>query len=269
MQKDHARPRWPLAVAGLGLAVLALSFAPGWLTHHREVGGEGYRTLTLSLNAWQLRSWPVLSVGVVAGLVAGLVAIAIPRVRGVLTVVVAVPFGLLLAAAVPLSHVAHVSWVSITPGWTLLAGVAAMAGMAVLAFRGTDPTRRVVLAAGVAFLVSGAGGLGARVVQLELAERVRVHWSEGTYGRVDGGSQRLTLRDATYAVGAWSGSMEPAGISVIITGDQACPEARGFYHVRSAGDDSILWEKVVDVCGDGARAKALEGVWRPLADGGE
>jgi hypothetical protein len=49
---------------------------------------------------------------------------------------------------------------------------------------------------------------------------------------------------------------------VILTDDPACPEARGFYRIRKV-EDGVLWELVVDVCADGARAAALEGVWRP------
>jgi hypothetical protein len=248
--------------------VLALSFAPGWLTHHREVGGEGYRTLTLTLNAWQLRAFPVLSAAVVAALVTGLVAVAVPRVRRLLTPVVAVPLGLLVAAAVPIGHVAHVSRVSITPGWTLLGAFAAVIGMAAVIIRGSPPTGRLLVVAGAALLLVGAGGLAGRLVQLELAEGVRSHVVDGTYSREVGGVRRLlTLRDGTYSLDPWSGAVETAGISAIITGDAACPDARGFYHVRSAGGDRILWEKVVDTCGDGARAQALEGTWRPVADG--
>jgi hypothetical protein len=49
---------------------------------------------------------------------------------------------------------------------------------------------------------------------------------------------------------------------VIIDGDPACPDSRGTYHARDAGDENLYFVKVVDTCADGARAADLEtGTW--------
>jgi hypothetical protein len=260
-------PRWQLVVLGLGLAVLALSFVPGWLMHSRVVGGEGYRTLSLALNAWQLKSVPVLSLAVVAAVVAGLAAL-IPVARPWLAVLAALAVGLLLSGLVPLSHSAHVTSVDVTPGPTLLAALAATAGILVVTLRASRPPRGVLAVAGAALLLAGvAGGIG-RFVQLQEAEAVSSHWSPGTYQR-EGGTGTLTLTATTYGSGTWSGTLQTAGTSIILTHDPACPGARGFYHVRAADADSILVEKVIDICADGDRTTALEGIWTPTGRPGQ
>lgn len=258
----RGRPRWAQVTLGLGIAVLALSLAPGWLVHNRTVGGEGFRTLTLLLNAWQLWSVPVLSMAAVMAALAGVAAVLPAPDRRWLPTMAAGPLGLLAAGLVPLSHSAHVTSVSVTPGWILFVTLAAVAGMLVLLLRGLRPPRGFVVLAAAVLLVAGIGGGLLRLVQVQLAEAVSTHWSPGSYSRqADGQSLQLTLGADHYATGAYSGDLETAGISIILTGDPACPDARGFYHVRSAGEGAILLERVIDVCADGDRAAALDGVW--------
>lgn len=267
IQVIRGRPGWALAVVGLGLVVLALSAVPAWLLHSRVVGGEGYRTLTLGLNAWQLKSVPVLSLAAVTAGLAGIAAM-VPRAQRWLPVMVAVPLGLLAAGLLPLSHEAHVTSVAVTPGWALFLALAAVAAMLALVQRGARPPRAMLIAAAAVLLAVGAAGGIGRFAQLQEAEAVSTHWSPGTYGRQAGAQEaRLTLTNTTYASGPWRGALETAGISIILTGDAGCPEARGFYHVRAASGDAILVEKVIDTCADGDRAAALEGTWTPI-DGG-
>jgi hypothetical protein len=264
---QHGVPRHELAVLGLGLAVLVLSLVPGWLMHSRVVGGEGYRTLTLALNAWQLKSVPVLSLAAVAAGVAGLAVLVRPARRWV-AVLAALALGLLVAGLVPLSHAAHVTSVEVTPGWALFVALAAVGGMIVLWLRVAPPPRLVLVAAVAAMVVGAAGGGVGRFVQLQEAEAVSSHWSPGTYER-QGGTAKLSLTATTYASGSWAGALQTAGTSIILTDDPACPDARGFYHVRAAEGDAILVEKVIDVCADGDRTTALEGIWTPVGEPGQ
>jgi hypothetical protein len=254
-------PRAELAVLGLGLGVLALSIVPGWLLHNRVVGGEGYRSLALALNAWQLKSVPVLSIAAVAAGAAGL-TVLVPPARPWLVALAALALGLMVAGLVPLSHEAHVTSVEVTPGWALFVALAAVVAMIVLAVRATRPPRAVLAAAVAVMLVASVGGGVGRIVQLAEAEAVSSHWSPGTYQR-QGGSATLTLTETSYASGRWSGALETAGTSIILTADPACPDARGYYHVRAAEGDAILVEKVIDICDDGDRSTALEGIWTP------
>lgn len=258
------RPPWPwLAVAGLALALVALSFVPAWLLHHRELSGEGYRSLVIGLTAWQLRSGslPVLGAAVVVTGLAAAVALALPAARGWAIVGVAGSLGLLLAGLVPLTQVGHVSRIWINPGWALGVAILLVAASSALAVRTARPSRRVMVAAAVALVLAAAGGLGIRALQLHLFEGPSPNWSDGAWERIDGRGGALVLDDGTFRLGGWSGTMEPAGINVILTEDPACPDARGFYRVRNV-EGGVLWEKVVDVCADGARAAELEGVWR-------
>jgi hypothetical protein len=249
---------------------MALGFLPEWLRHHREVGGEGYRSLIIGLSAWEFRSVPVVSAGVVSTALLGLAAVAAPvRIRAWLPIGAAGTLGLLVAGAWPIAQVGHVSRVWITPGWALLLAIVAASATTLLASLATRlDARRGLLA--VALLVSLAvGGAWMRSARLAAAEADTQHWSDGTYSRGTGaGGSVLTLRDGTYTLGAWSGRIEAAGISVILTGDAGCPDARGFYHVRAGSGGGTLFELVVDTCGDGARAEALDGVWlrEPDAD---
>lgn len=258
----HAAWLW-LAVAGLAVALLALSFVPAWLVHHRELQGEGYRSLVIGLTAWQLRSGslPVLGGAVIVVTASAVVALALPAARRWAIVALAASVGLLLAGFVPLTQVGHISRIWITPGWALGVAVVLVSATVALAANVARPGRRVVVVAAMALVVALAAGAGIRALQLQLFEGPSPNWSDGTWRQVDGSSGDLLIDGRTFRLGEWSGALEPAGINVIITEDPGCPEARGFYRVRNV-EAGVLWEKVVDVCADGARAEALEGVWR-------
>jgi hypothetical protein len=267
MERSADRTRWAWAVAGLALALLALSLIPEWLVHHRELRGEGYRSLVVGLTAWQLRSGslPVLGGAVALAAAVGALVVARPSWRPWASVGAAAVLGLLLAGLVPVSTVGHISRLWIGPGWALVVAIVLAAGIAVLVLRGTRPSRSIAVAALAALLVSAGMGTGTRMLQLELVEGATPNWSDGTWHRADGASGELVLDEGTFALDGWSGQMEPAGINVILTDDAGCPDARGFYRVRTV-DDGVLWERVIDTCADGARAEALEGIWRQ-ADG--
>ena len=255
---------WPwLAVAGVALGLLALSFVPAWLVHHRELQGEGYRSLVIGLTAWQLRSGslPVLGGAVIVVGVAAVVGVGLPTARRWVVVALAAALGLLLAGLVPLSQVGHISRIWISPGWALVVSIVLVGATAVLAGRVARPGRRAVVVAAVALTLALGAGVGIRALQLHLFEGPSPNWSDGTWRQVDGGSGDLMLDDGTVRLGEWSGALEPAGINVILTEDPACPDARGFYRVRNV-EGGVLWEKVVDVCAGGTRAEQLEGVWR-------
>jgi hypothetical protein len=256
---------WPwIGLAALALALVALSFVPEWLTHHRELRGEGYRSLFVGLTAWQLRSGslPVIGGAVIVAAGVGLASLRFHGARRWAVAGLAVALGLLAAGLVPLAQVGHISRLWIGAGWSLVLGIGLVAAMAAIAAHAARPGRRVLAVSVLAALVAMAGGTAIRFVQLHLVEGPTPNWSEGTHERVDGAPGQLVLADGTFSLGRWSGTMEPAGINVILTADPACPEARGFYRVRTV-DEGVLWELVVDVCADGARAAELEGVWRP------
>jgi hypothetical protein len=259
----RSRPRWTWVLLVLALAVVVLSFVPGWLVHERELRGEGYRTFQIGLTAWQLRSGslPVIGGGILVSLAVGVAAVALPGLRRWLVVGIGVAAGLLAAGLLPIGRLGHITHVWLYPGWLLTVGIAIVAVMAAGALRGARPGRRVLVTAAIALVLAGIAGGGVRLLQLELTEGADAHWSDGSYVRVDGAPGELILDDGTFALGEWGGRMEPAGINVILTDDPGCPAARGFYRVRTV-DDGVLWEKVVDTCADGARTDDLGGVWR-------
>jgi hypothetical protein len=260
----YSGPRPWVGLAGVAILLVALSFVPEWLTHHRELRGEGYRSLFVGLTAWQLRSGslPVIGGAVLVASGVALASLRFPAARRWSVGGLAIAIGLLAAGLVPLSQVGHISRLWIGPGWSLFLGIGLVAAMTAVAARAARPDRRMLAVAGLAALVAMGGGLATRFVQLHLVEGPRSNWSDGTHERVDGRDGELLLADGTFRLDGWSGTMEPAGINVILTNDPACPEARGFYRVRKV-EGGVLWELVVDVCADGARSEALEGVWRP------
>jgi hypothetical protein len=254
-------------MVALALVVVGLSFVPGWLVHEREVRGEGYRTFAIGLTAWQLRSGslPVIGGGVVVALAVGVAAVTLPAARRWLLAGLGIAAGMLMAGLLPVGRLGHITHVWLSPGWTIGAGIALVAAMGVVAYRGGAPGRRTLAMAAISVVLAAVLGGGVRLLQLELTEGADPHWSDGTWHRADGASGELVLDDGRFALDGWSGQVEPAGINVILTDDAACPDARGFYRVRTV-DDGVLWERVVDTCADGARAEALEGIWQQ-ADG--
>lgn len=264
VEAPSLRGSWPWVLAVIGLAVLALAFVPEWLTHHREMRGEGYRTLTIGLNAWQLRSVPVISAGVVTAVVVGFAALVLPRRwHGWLPAAAAIPLGLFLAAAFPIAHFGQVSTVWVSPGWVLPVAIVAVAAMTVVASRRAPLTRRVVAVGVGVFVLTVGAGVGMRVIGLEQALADRPHWTDGSYVRDEDGARReLTLEEGRYAAGTWSGRFEASGLTMILVDDPACPDARGAYRIFDAGGDDIRWELIVDVCADGARTEDLVGTWQ-------
>jgi hypothetical protein len=142
--------------------------------------------------------------------------------------------------------------------------VAAVAGAAVTA----APTRLVAAACAAMVIIVAIGGWGGRVVELNLTEGTGLHYSRGSYTRqaTDGQpTETLTFGATTITVGnRWSGRYEGSGRVVSISDDPACPGVRGSYHVDAAGGGDITWEKIVDTCANGARARDLTtGAWKP------
>ncbi len=144
-------------------------------------------------------------------------------------------------------------------------------GLAAVALAGTwlaSPPSRRVLAVGVgAAVLVAAGTWGGRQLQLDLVEGNGQHFSEGSYTRAAGNgqpSETMTLQGGRFSVAErWSGAYEPSGRVVSLTGDPACPTARGSYHVDAAPDGGIKWETIVDTCANGARAADLTtGIWQ-------
>jgi hypothetical protein len=264
------RRRWLLTIAAGGLGIFALSFVGGWLIHDREVLGEGYRSAQVALSAWRGPAVPVLTLAVITGVaVGGWAAVAawrptLPRWPLVWGSVVVL--GLLLATAAPISQAGHASRVDLSAGPLLALGIAVATLMVVAAIAAEPPRGRVLAAAVAAGLLLMAGGAGGRWIGLQTAEGSGRHWSEGTYTRAATGGERtetLSIGDGTFTIAdRWSGTWEWSGWTVSLDGDPACPDARGTYHAHGTDDDGLRFVKIVDTCGDGARAADLEtGIW--------
>ncbi len=263
------RSRWILVVAITGLAIFGLSFVNAWITHDRELRGEGYRWVQHGLSAWRGPGMPVLTVAAVAALGTAGWAIALtrrslpawPLVGG--TVVV---MGLLASAAFPVSQDSHASSVDLSAGILLPVGILLAAGMLAGSLALARRGRRLLVAVVVGLLALGVAGSAARWAGLQAAEGTGRHWSEGAYTRpaTDGHpEQTLTIGEGTFSVSdRWSGTWDWSGWTVVITDDPACPDARGAYHAHNAGDEALRFVKIVDVCRDGERARDLEaGIW--------
>lgn len=260
---------WVIVVAGV--AVGGLSLMPGWVVHTRAVLGEGTRLVVTEPGPWDGQAVPVLSAAVLLEIVVALgAAVQLARSSGgsrVLVVAALVGLGLLLAVSWPVSQSGHASGVTITPSWPMALAIAAgvVAVVASLLAASLRPPL-VALALGAIVLVA-IGGAAARWIELNLAEGNGQHWAEGSYTRhATGGeaTETLTMQGGTYRLGArWSGTFEPSGLVVVLTGDPACPGDRGSYHVRSvAATQDITWDAIVDLCSNGARARDLEtGTW--------
>lgn len=256
-----------------GAAMVGLSFILGWLVHDRVLLGEGPRDVLAHLNAWQSQSLPVLGSAVVIEAIVAVGALVFlvrpTSVSGTaLLLATALGLGLLVASTWPVSQEGHASSVAISAGWPLLVGLVLAAGMLVCALLLGPVTRPVLVAAVSVAVVAAVGGASGRQIGLDLAEGTGQHWSEGTYTRAataGAPTELLTMRSGRYSVDdRWSGSFEASGNVVILTGDPACPEARGSYHVHAAGTSgNIRWEKIVDVCAGGERASDLQaGIWQ-------
>jgi hypothetical protein len=264
-------PTWLFISAGAAILLGLLSLVPGWIDHHREMRGEGYRTLNLDLGAWQGGAVPVLAGGVVVLVVVGLTVAVSAAVRGdgrapgVLALAGGIGLGLVAAAAWPIAHVGQVSSLWLSPGPVMVAGGALAVVIVAASLRLGRVRKRVVgVTVGLA-AVALATGVGARTLILDAAEADRPHWSAGSYSRevAGNGRQVLTLGDGTFMLDdRWSGRFESRGLTMILVDDPACPDARGAYRIFDAGDENIRWELIVDVCSGGARIPDFVGVWQ-------
>ena len=264
------RSRWLVLVAVAGIALFALSFVNAWITHERELRGEGYRWVQHGLSAWRGPAVPVLTVAAIGALLTAVAAAAVarrpalpawPLVAGAVVVI-----GLVISAAYPVSQDSHASSVDLSAGILLPVGLVLSAAMLVGSLAVVGRGARVLGAVVVGVLALGIAGSAARWAGLQAAEGTGRHWTEGTYTRAATGEEpdeTLTIGDGTFSVsGRWSGTWDWSGWTVIITDDPACPDARGTYHAHDAGDEALRFVKVVDVCRDGERGRDLEtGIW--------
>ena len=264
------RRRWLVLMGVAGLAIFALSFVNYWIVHERIVRGEGYRLVNIFLSAWRGVGMPVLTIGVLVALVVGIGAIASLGDRRLppwlLLVGSCVALGLILSAGWPVSQLGHASDVHLTVGLLTAVGAMLAAGMVVAAVAILRPGRRVLAAAAAIALVALVGGAAGRWFGLQVAEGTGRHWSEGSYERAatgDEATETLTIEGDRVTIGdRWQGTWDWSGWVVIIEEDPACPDSRGTYHARDAGDENLFFVKVVDTCADGARAADLEtGTW--------
>lgn len=265
-----SRSRWLLLIAGIGITIFALSFVNAWITHDRELRGEGYRWAQHGLSAWRGVGMPVLTIAAITSLVVAVWALTVRRRPDLptwpLVVGAAVVFGLVLSAAVPVAQDTHASSVDLSPGILWPVGALLAFGLILGVVRLAGGGRRLVtgLALGVALLA--LAGWGARWAGLQAAEGTGRHWTEGSYTRAatDGEpAETLTISDGTFSISdRWAGTWDWSGWTVIITDDPACPDARGTYHAHDAGNEALRFVKVVDTCrGDERGADLQTGTW--------
>ena len=262
--------RWLLGVPVLvAVGLLALSVIPRWIVHHRELTGEGYRTVLTELSAWH---GPLLPAAIGVGL-----AVSVGRSR---------PGGWPAIGGCPSARCRRRTGRARSPGCVRMAGRvrpqrgepvtdAGLGGVARdRARRGGRPRRRPhgPLAPGEArhrdWAGRAAGRRHGRRPHAEPAARDGhggAH-QEGSYSRVatDGApAEDADDQDGRYTIGSrWSGTFIVAGPLVSLVDDPACPDVRGTYHLYAAGGQDVHFVKVIDTCQDGARARVLEtGTW--------
>lgn len=261
-----------LIVAGAGAAIFALSFVNGWIVHDREVRGEGFRHAETLLNAWRSAAVPVLSLAAVAAAgtaAAALVLLARPGAlpRWLLVAGSLAVLALVASSLAPLGWDGHTTSIDLRPGFLAPVGLVLSVAMlaAAWATAGFGAGRLAPLA--VAGLVLVGMAVGGRWAILTVSGPSNQAWEDGTYVRAasDLPALELSIRDGTYRIddrwaGTWEGS---GGWTIVLDDDPACPDSRGAYHARRAGDDADLrFVMVVDTCRDGERARDLEaGIW--------
>lgn len=268
-----SRSGWLVIIALAGIAIFALSFANGWIAHDREVRGEGYRYVHISLSAWRAVAIPVLSAGALTALGTATGAVIGLRRPNI------IPGWLLLGAAVltlvligssivPVGQDGHASSVDLTVDWLTGIGIGLAALMVFGAARVVRPGPRLVTVLGVLGIVAFVGGAGGRWLGLQWKEGTGAHWSEGSYVRAavaDEPTATLGIDQGRFRIGErWTGTWESSGWTVVLADDPACPDVRGTYHARGEGDTGVdlRFVKVVDTCLGGARAADLEaGIW--------
>jgi len=267
------RSRWLVVIVLAGAAILALSFIDGWIAHDREVRGEGYRLGQITLNAWRSVAIPVLTAGVLAAVataIAAVIGLRSPRASSgkLLLAGAVVALGLIGASSVPIGQDGHASSVDLTAGWLIAIGIGLAGLMVVGATRIAGPSPRLIVVLSVLGAVAFAGGAGGRWLGLQWKEGTGQHWSEGSYVRpaiAGARTETLTIDQGRFRIGErWTGTWESSGGTIVLAGDPACPDARGTYHAHDEGPSGVdlRFVKVVDTCGDGARAADLEaGIW--------
>lgn len=263
--------RWLVAMAIAGLAIFALSFVNLWFFHDREVRGEGYRFVQVTLSAWRGPGFGLLTLGAI---VAGITAVAasasalrVVRLPGWLLLVGSlVVLAIIVASLWPISRHGFASDVSIHPAPLLLLGVALALVMSVAGLVLAPPSAALGAATLAVLLIGIAGGAAGRSWMLQAASNDNRFWSEGSYTRPASGdlpAETLTIDGDRVTIGErWGGSWESSGWSASIEDDPACPDSRGTYHVHDAGDENLRFVKIVDTCRNGERAADLEtGIW--------
>ncbi|HET7521460.1 MAG TPA: hypothetical protein VFK61_07985 [Candidatus Limnocylindria bacterium] len=273
-----------VAVMAGGLLLLAGSFLDGWITHQREVRGEGYRLVTTLMSAWRSPVSPVLPIGIASGVfatVAAAAALLVPvterlswRAIQVAAAASAGALAVVAAQLVPLGQDGRTSSVDLYPAWAAFAGLLLTAAMLALAWWALRPAltatgaRRMAVVVAALGLVIAAVAVAGRQVSLLAANPTGEHWSDGTYVRPATGDQpeeTLVISDGHFQVGdRWSGTWSGKGLSIIIEDDPACPEARGAYHAHDEGPDGadLRFVALLDRCADGERQQDLEtGIW--------
>jgi hypothetical protein len=253
-------------------ALVTLSVVDGWVIHVRHQGGHGLTAITAVWNAWQGRAWPILPLAMAAAALAALLGGIevvrpgrLPRWPRLTAASACLAF--LVASSLPLEHAGHASRVEVTAGWPLYVGIGLSLLMVLAALLPLSPPspRGLALAGGAAGVLL-ALAVGGRVLALDLAEGDARSYSAGTYVRpASDGVPAATLRlgEGTYELnGRWSGTLSGRGLVVVLTGDPACPDARGSYRIFPVGEDDIRWNTIVDLCSGGDRASDLTtGVW--------
>ncbi len=273
MDSEHRNVRLAAgALVVVSAALVALSVVDGWVIHVRHQGGHGLTAITAVWNAWQGRAWPILPLAMAAAALAVLLGgIEVvrpgrlprwPRLAASLTCL-----AFLVASTWPLEHAGHASRVEVTGGWPLYVGIGLSLLMVLAALLPLSPPnpRGLALAGGAAAVLL-ALAVGGRVLALDLVEGDARSYSAGTYVRpASDGVPAATLRlgEGTYELQSrLSGTLSGRGLVVVLTGDPACPDARGSYRIFPVGEDDIRWNTIVDLCSGGDRASDLTtGVW--------
>jgi hypothetical protein len=262
---------WPLVVPVLvAIGLLLLSLVPHWIVHHRELTGEGYRTVLTELSAWHGPLLPAAIGVAIAALAGGIAAARLAGDRripvGAVLVTELGALGVFAAFAWPVAYARNAVSLSLSPGWATWLAIALTAVGAVAAGIAVRwRPRRLAIAVGLAMLLAVAM-VGGRTLGLRLATGTGEHHQEGAYTRAataEEPAETLTIEDGRYTIGSrWSGAFVVAGPLVSLVDDPACPGVRGTYHLYAAGGEDVRFVKVIDTCQDGARARVLEtGIW--------
>jgi hypothetical protein len=268
------RDRRALAVVAIAAAgIFALSLVNGWIVHDREIRGEGFRHSTILLSAWRSVAIPVLSLGAVAALVTGVVALVAMARRGraprwPLVVGAVAIVGLVASSLVPLSWDGPTTSIDLRPGPLTAVGLVLGVALAIAAALAAGLGARAVAPLAAGALVLAGLAVGGRWAVLTITGPSNQAWEDGTYVRTADGLAPLTMTilDGTYRIDdRWAGTWEGrGGWTIALDDDPACPDSRGAYHAHGDGPDGadLRFVMIVDTCRDGERAADLQsGIW--------